>query len=398
MRSSMLLLSVLCVVRADAAAQRPLNLLFYGNSYSLDNATVPAMVKAIAAEAGQPTPNVVPRLFGGSSLAFHRNDPEQVAAIANSLPPGETWDYVVIQGLSVEATVDQGDPVAFRANALGIATNVRAHSPAARVILFQTWARGLGHAFYPAAFPGPLAMHNEVHANYALAAEDLGRAFGSGTARVARAGEAVARLAFAPGYYHPDLSHPAREMTLLAAMTIYSAIWQAPVYPLSPDFTGTGLLANHFRAQGYWAGQWYAMRGYADMVADRAVRRCPGSGEDLLVRVSTTSPDAAALVRVANGARVTLSLRSPNGIYSGSFGALVLDAVPAGPNPVWPEMWFGPTAVVLAAGIVGGGLNFSAALPPHDDPVLLQGFALGASTRMGGRWFTCTDAQQIVVE
>ena len=398
MRSSLFLLSALILAQPDATAQRPLNLLFYGNSYSLDNATIPAMVKAIAAEAGQPVPNVVPRLFGGSDLAFHRADPAQVAAISNSLPPGERWDYVVIQGLSVEATGDQGDPAAFRANALGIVANVRAHSPAARAILFQTWARGPGHPFYPAAFPSPLAMHNEIHGNYALAAVDIDIAFGVGTARVARAGEAVARLAFAAAYYHPDLSHPAREMTLLAAMTIYSAIWQAPVYPLAPDFTGAGLLATHFRANGYWGGQWYAVRGYADLVAERAVRRFPGSSEDLLVRTGTTSHDSAAILRVPNGTRVTFSLRSPNGLYSGTFGALLVDTVPTRPNLIWPEVWFQPSAVVLAAGIVGGGLNYSVVLPPLEEPFLLQGFALGASTQMGGRWFTCPDAQQIVVQ
>jgi hypothetical protein len=266
----------LAVASLNATAQRPLNLLFYGNSYSLDNGTVPAMVRAIAAQAGHPSPRIVPRLFGGTNLAYHRTDPAQVAAISNSLPAGEHWDFVVIQGLSVEATINQGDPAAFRANALGVVANVRAHSPAARAVLYQTWARGPGHPFYPAAFPNVWAMHTEVRDNYSLAARDIDQTYGPGTARVARAGTGVAMLGFDATYYHPDLSHPLRPMTLLAAMTIYSAIWESAVYTINTDFDGTGPLATYFRAAGYSRAQWSSMRGYADLAGAPTVRRYPG--------------------------------------------------------------------------------------------------------------------------
>lgn len=386
---------VLAVASLNATAQRPLNLLFYGNSYSLDNGTVPAMVRAIAAQAGHPAPRVVPRLFGGTNLAYHRTDPAQVAAISNSLPAGEQWDYVVIQGLSVEATVNQGDPAAFRANALGIVANVRAHSPAARAVLYQTWARGPGHPFYPAAFPNIWAMHTEVRDNYSAAARDIDQANGPGTARVARAGTGVAMLGFDVTYYHPDLSHPLRPMTLLAAMTIYSAIWESAIYTINTDFDGSGPLATYFRTAGYTSGQWSLMRGYADMVAAVNVRRYAGSSEDLYSDCEVTARDTAAVVSVQVGNQLTVGLTSPNGRYSNVAAALFLDLRPQGPSTLFPELWLTYRAVPVAVGTLGTGLRRTIPITRQSEPMLLQGIALGPSTAWGGRPFTCADGQEI---
>ena len=85
-----------------------LNLLYYGNSYSQGNGTVPSLVQFLAESAGFPSPYTVPKLVGGQNLAFHLNDPGQAAAISGALPLGETWDFVVLQGFSTEATVALG--------------------------------------------------------------------------------------------------------------------------------------------------------------------------------------------------------------------------------------------------------------------------------------------------
>jgi hypothetical protein len=207
MASRRALVTFLCLA-GSLPAQRGLNLLFYGNSYSIDNWTVPALVEAIVREAGHDAPRVVARLFGGTDLRFHRTDPAQVAAIHTSLPPGESWDFVVMQGLSLEPT-HKGDPLAFRAHALGILHNVRAHSPAARAVLFQTWARGPGHGLYPGGFPNPRAMHTEVAQSYQLARADIDPACGPDTARQARVGDAVALHGFPPRHYTPHRRIPA---------------------------------------------------------------------------------------------------------------------------------------------------------------------------------------------
>ena len=238
-------LIVVAALSTALAAQRPLNLLFYGNSYSVDNASVPALVAVIADAAGRTTPRVVAALVGGTDLTFHLTDPQQVAAITTSLPPGEFWDYVVIQGSSTEST-HIGNPTAFRAAAVGIVTNVRAHSPNARAVLYQTWARAYGHSFYPSGFGNPMAMHDEVRASYRSAVAGINQAFGPGVARLAPVGDAIAALAFNPALYVADLSHPRQPITLVAAMTIYGALWQDTVCPLNPDFSLQTPIGRHF--------------------------------------------------------------------------------------------------------------------------------------------------------
>lgn len=381
-------------------AQRGLNLLFYGNSYTIDNWTVTRIVDAIANDANQPPPTIVPRLFGGTSLVYHRTDPAQVAAISTSLPAGEHWDFVVIQGNSLEATVSQGDPAAFRANALGILQNVRAHSPAARAVLYQTWARGPGHPLYPAAFPNPWAMHTEVRRNYQLAADDINHAFGPDTARLARVGDAVARLGFDPAYYNPDLSHPSKDVTLLAAMAIYTAIYGAPVCGMSPDFSGSGRLALHFTTYGFSPASWPAMRGFADLIAARSLRRFPGSDEDLLLR----SGDANALdvcpgLTVLRGGTLRGQLTTPVGRYAPAAAVMFLDQVSQAPQPGFPELHIAPGAAVLigSAMTLGPGLTVTIPVPTTMPMVslLLQAAALAPSANLTNAYFTTTEGHEV---
>ena len=165
-----------------------LNLLYYGNSYSQGNGTVGALVQALAEEAGFESPNTVQRLVGGQNLSFHLNEPSQAAAVTQSLPLGEEWDFVIMQGFSLEATVALGNPPQFVANAVAILGNVKAHSPGARAVLYQTWARGPGHSVYPASFPEPMAMHRQIENGYREAEAAIRAAFGPGSVRRAAAG------------------------------------------------------------------------------------------------------------------------------------------------------------------------------------------------------------------
>ena len=381
-------------------AQRGLNLLFYGNSYTIDNWTVTRIVDAIANDANQPPPTIVPRLFGGTSLVYHRNDPAQVAAISTSLPAGQHWDYVVMQGNSLEATVSQGDPAAFRAHALGILQNVRAHSPAARAVLYQTWARAPGHPLYPAAFPNPWAMHAEVRRNYELAADDINQAFGPDTARVARVGDAVARLGFDPAYYNPDLSHPSQDVTLLAAMAIYTAIYGAPLCAMAPDFSGPGRLALHFSTYGFAPASWPAMRGFADLIAARSLRRFPGSDEDLLLRSGGANAlDVCPLLTALRGGTLRCQLTTPVGRYATAAGVVFLDRMPQGPQPGFPELHFSPGAAVLlgSATTLGQGLTVTVPIPATMAmvSVFVQAAALAPSANMTNAYFTTTDGHEV---
>lgn len=382
-------------------AQRPLNLLFYGNSYSADHATVPAMVGVLAQTAGEPAPRIVARLVGGSDLRFHQTDPAQVAAIADSLPEDEEWDFVVLQGLSTEAAAATGDPAAFRAAAVGIVANVRAHSPRARAVLYQTWARARGHAWYPTVFPSPMAMHEEVRANYRRAADDIDRAFGPGTARLARVGDAVANLAFDPQLYTADLSHPARAITLVAGMAVYGALWHAPLWPLAPVFTQQTPIGRHFLGNGFPPALWAALHGHADLVRDRALRPFPGSEEDLLLLTGTASaygPTPHATVPC--GSILALAVVSPNAGYRDAAAALLLGPSGARSHPAFPELFVGHAGMLILGAQRALGDGLAMALPiPHatGSSFIVQGVALAPSLRRPNPRFTATDALEVLI-
>ncbi len=381
------------------AAQRPLNLLFYGNSYSADNASVPALVGVIASAAGQATPRIVPRLAGGMNLTFHFTDPAQVAAITTSLPVSEFWDYVVIQGMSTEAT-HLGNPTTFRAAALGIVQNVRAHSPAAKAVLYQTWARAYGHTFYPGAFANPMAMQNEVRVSYQLAVDDINQAFGPGTARLARVGEAMAALAFSPSLYVSDLSHPRQPITLVAGMTIYTALWQDALCGLNPEFTQQTPIGRHFIGNGFTAQMWNDMRGYADLVAERSLRRFPGSGDDLVLRAGTgTSLLPCARIDVPVGGNLRLEEITPNWTYNNVTAGLVLDLVPVSPSPSFPELFVGhgrPVVLAITASL-SNRLSLTVPIPMEvsGNSLIVQGIVLGPSTRTRNPLFCTSDGIEV---
>ena len=135
------LVVAISLLAAGSVLSQGKNVLMYGNSFSNYNGGVGVGLRRIAEEAGHPTPNVYERFATGQGLSFHATDPVQVGAITSSLPPGQEWDVVVMQGQSLEATNTLGNPQAFRNDAVTIANNVRSHSPNATSVLHQTWSR-----------------------------------------------------------------------------------------------------------------------------------------------------------------------------------------------------------------------------------------------------------------
>lgn len=383
------------------------NLLFYGNSYSQGNLGMPSLAGFIAEEAGQPAPNVVAMLVGGQDLEFHLTDPVQAAAITDALPLGEEWDFVVMQGFSLEATTLLGDPQGFRDDALAILTNVRAHSPNAGGVMFQTWARGPGSTFYPGTYPGPLQMHEDIRTNYRLAVADQNAAFGPDTSFVAAAGDCVWLRAFDPLLYTSDWSHPTPPTTLLTAMTVYQAIWRGRTCDVQPDFTGTSNLIQRLGSLGLGEDDWNDLAGIAERVADPELRRYPGSSEDLLLETGiNAAPSACPLESAGIGAHLLADLTSPNGLYAGAPAFLLLDGFTTGSPPgmltPWPEIHLSPvsTLVVASAAALGGGLSVNLVVPTAAPglSVLLQGVALDESTQTGNALFTATDGHEVVLQ
>jgi len=384
------------------------NLLFYGNSftYYVWGYGVPELVQRIAVEAGHPSPTIVTALTGGGTLPFYATDPTQVARISNSLPPGQTWDHVVMQGHALEATNGVGFNAAqFLSGAVAIMTNVRNHSPAARAVMFQTWASAWGQMYYnyPSPWTVPMALHNEIRGNYRLAVNNINAGFGAGAATNAAAGDGVALLEWNPAWYEPDLFHPNPSMILVAAMTIYTSIYGQTVCGIGP-WNPAGQLALALAPYGIDEADWNHLAGIADRCADPTLRRFPGSGDHLLLEARTgTSPLTACPVRqMTTGTFVEVQMRSMNGVFHGAAGWLLVDTFPTGsppgPSVVYPEIRVvGALSILNTSASLASPLSFSIQMPFSwpGTSVLVQGLAWQASTETAN-WFTTTDAHEFV--
>jgi hypothetical protein len=236
-----------------SAAPRGKNLLFFGNSFTYTN-DAPDLVRDLAVADGQPAPTVVTQAAAGWTLHDHLAKviaDGSANVIDASLPAGQSWDDVVVQENSTRTTnvsspPVNGDPAGFRADAAALVADVRANSPAAHAVLFESWARGPMNSLYPAMFTGPAQMQAQVLANYRAAAS------GIKSAEVAEAGEAFAAANWSRDLYNGDDEyHPSGRGSLLAAMVLYRTIYHediadAQVAALQADLTALGLSAGDF--------------------------------------------------------------------------------------------------------------------------------------------------------
>lgn len=214
-------------------ADEPLRVLFFGNSFTHQH-DVPRLVSQLAEADGHATPIVVRAAKSGRPLAYHL---EQIAEspgdnVDHPNIADKTWDFVVIQGHSIEAT-HLGNPDVFQTNAERLFTAVRDHSSGrgtgVRAILYQTWARETAHGLYPNAFASPNDMQAAVVEQYRLADERIRERHGVGASRVAPVGEAFAAMDFERSLYGGDLYHAARSGAVLAAMVLYRTAYDEQV-------------------------------------------------------------------------------------------------------------------------------------------------------------------------
>lgn len=214
----------------------PARILFIGNSFTFGG-PVPAVVDALADDAGWPDPEVVYSAFGGESLSGHRNN--RPATLERVDEGG--WDVVVLQELSTRPTDDFGDPERFKADATWFHDRIKASSPAARVILYETWARHPDHAIYPDRFANPAEMQSQLRFHYGDAAHrympEHAMAPVEPPVIVAPAGDAwEAHLAEpdALRLHADDDYHAAPTGQYLNGLVIYSTIYDRAVVGLTP--------------------------------------------------------------------------------------------------------------------------------------------------------------------
>jgi len=123
---------LLTLVPAVPAAER---LLFIGNSYTGVN-NLPKIYQEIVASAGLPALEVKAATPGGKTLEQHLSDAKSLVLIAEG-----NWDGVVLQGQSQEAALSE-ESESIRASFLkgggGLCERIRAKSPKARIVFYQT--------------------------------------------------------------------------------------------------------------------------------------------------------------------------------------------------------------------------------------------------------------------
>jgi hypothetical protein len=392
--------AVVILLLAPSVLAQGKNLLFYGNSLSFFNGGVARLVQAMAVEAGFPAPVYQERLVSGQDLHFHATDPGQVAAIGNFLPAGQHWDVVIMQGISTEATQALGHPAQFVSDAITIMGNVRSHSPAAKGVLYQTWARGAGHSYYPTYWPNPLAMHEEVRTNYRNAVPALQAVYGAGSVVNSAAGDCAALLEFDPSYYIADLQHPRNQLTVMASMCLFTSIYSQRVGDITPQMNPPSQLGALLNSLLLTGADWRRMAGIADSCAAPAVRRYPGSADQLLLETASqpgllTGVSREALT-IGNVAQVRISSR--NGIYDAAPAFLLATLFVTGQPPMptlLPEVAVDPNAmgVLVSAPDLQSPLTLSVpmsfTLPGVS--VLVQGLAWAPSAETGNAWFTTTE-------
>lgn len=217
-----------------AAAGEPINVIFYGNSFTLgfgSTRSVNAVFTDIATAAGHDTPYVQSAAASGQDLGWHLAN--NVGPIFLNIPLNEDWDYIVMQEHSTKLTDawGAGQPAglnASRADAVGLYQTAASRSANVTPVLYQTWARGPGHEFYTGGnpiFAGPGEMQQQLRDGYAELKSTLDAAIGSDLSRIARAGDAWETANY-DNLHAPDLWHAQNRGTLLSAMMIYASVYQ----------------------------------------------------------------------------------------------------------------------------------------------------------------------------
>ena len=241
------------------ANEKPLNLLFFGNSFTTGSGGreavalngVPGLLKEVAIAAGKKAPNVQKSVSGGKTLEWHVanntktiREPNQLAKLEGEV----IWDYVVMQEQSLRPTEPQGDEYKFGRpdlliqSAFDLYEKVKDHSPSVKVILYETWARHpTKPGFYPKPFKDPSDFQAQLRKNYTAAAENINKKSGSKVATMAPAGDAWEALGFPLELYAGDRYHAGNQGSLLNALVIYRVIYGGKVSCLNLSHLGTQL-------------------------------------------------------------------------------------------------------------------------------------------------------------
>jgi hypothetical protein len=223
--------ALLAFAAVSSVQAQPKDILFYGNSHTIgvgfgSTRSVPNLVSDLAVAGGFPAPRTRNASVGGQSLQWHLQN--NTSHIFNGIPASERWETVVLQDFSTQPTT-LGSVATHLSSSLGLYQAVAAHSPGVVPVLFETWARGPGHAFYTGGTPsfpgGPAQMQQQVRDGYLASQGNINATVGSDLALLAPVGDAWEDAGFPLNFYATDRQHAQNRGTLLAALVLYGTIY-----------------------------------------------------------------------------------------------------------------------------------------------------------------------------
>ena len=212
-----------------------MRVLFIGNSYTGVN-NLPNVFKEMVTSTGAQTPDVMAVTNGGFTLEKHLNTEKTLSLIDEG-----GWDVVVLQGQSEESALSETAPNLredFLHGGKELSQRVRAKSPKARIVFYQTWARHADYWVAPkrgeALGKNPTEMQALIRKWYQRAASQVKDAV---IAPVGDAWELNYKDPKALRLHRKDHSHPEFNGTYLAGLVIYGTICH--LSKLNVPFRGT---------------------------------------------------------------------------------------------------------------------------------------------------------------
>ena len=232
-------LAVVCLLLAvfglslgkECRAEDPKDILWYGNSFT--NATccgstrsVPVIFADIAVAAGHPAPRNRNASVDGQTMQWHLTN--NTSVITTGIPATEKWEHVVLQDFSTWPT-HIGNMSQHLSSTLAMYQKVALHSPSVVPVMYETWARGYGDAFYSGVSPsfpgGPVQMQQELRDGYHMSTANINSAVGMNLAKLAPVGDAWELANFPANFYGDGSYHASNRGSLLNALLLYGTIY-----------------------------------------------------------------------------------------------------------------------------------------------------------------------------
>lgn len=381
-----------------AAAHSQDHILVYGNSIVF-TPTVP-FFQDLVVQTGAPQPHVVSYILGDKTTT---NYVQQIGLIT-SLPAGQTWRAMVVEGGTIENVPGLGNPTAFQNNMLTLSNAFFTHSPAGLFVGHETGADHPSSNNYPLVAPNPATWLAYSQSAYGTAAATINAAHPSNPAvRLARQGTCYAATAGYPTFlYSPDFHHPSAEGKLLSAMLWYIAIYGGRIENIPVNFASSTPLVTRLLSNGITEPMWQRLVGLADSAQPPASRPYPGSSGDFQLLSSTTSTVTNLVTRKNATANSMLRLQpfSPLGATQNAPAAVYSELLPTGTLPnggTPPELWLNINHSRIVMQVVSlNGLPVDIAIPPG-----LAGYTLwiqAVSRAPTGGNPTYSDAQLVTIQ